>query len=101
MFFVGVGVRLDPMRSRRSARREQPLRELASELQKSDGTKVAVVVCDLAQLDALPGVYEQAKKAFGRVDVLVNNGGVSIRAESTDSIMSRACAVALVALAAV
>jgi NAD(P)-dependent dehydrogenase (short-subunit alcohol dehydrogenase family) len=43
----------------------------------------------LANIDSLKAVYEDALKAFGgRIDILVNNGGVSMRSESTDTSMS-------------
>lgn len=38
-----------------------------------------VLPLDLSDLDSLPGKAEEALEVFGKVDVLVNNGGISHR----------------------
>jgi NAD(P)-dependent dehydrogenase (short-subunit alcohol dehydrogenase family) len=53
------------------ARRRDRLEELASEL-----TDALAVPCDLAELDGVGVVVEQALERYGRVDVLVNNAGM-------------------------
>jgi short-subunit dehydrogenase len=44
-----------------------------------DRDTVMVLPLDLADLDNLPGKAEQALAPFGRVDILVNNGGIGQR----------------------
>ena len=47
--------------------------QLADELNATRPGSCAVVQADLLELDALPGVVEEAAHAFGRLDGLVNN----------------------------
>ncbi|GBG33377.1 Dehydrogenase/reductase SDR family member 7 [Hondaea fermentalgiana] len=65
-----------------SSRRREPLEALAKTLT----CDTAIVTCDLNDLDSLDKVAEDAIAAFGRIDFLFNNGGVSTRcfAEDTD-----------------
>jgi short-subunit dehydrogenase len=59
-----------------AARREDRLQALAAEVQARGGT-AAVQRCDVTSLDDLEALRDFALKAFGRVDVLVNNAGIS------------------------
>jgi len=43
---------------------------------------------DLAQSDTFPALTEQVLGKFGRVDILVNNGGVSQRALAADTLLA-------------
>uniref|UniRef100_A0A6S8D7M7 Uncharacterized protein n=2 Tax=Aplanochytrium stocchinoi TaxID=215587 RepID=A0A6S8D7M7_9STRA len=65
-----------------SARRKKELEKLSEMLE----CESAVVPVDLFELDSLEAVAESALAAFGRVDILFNNGGISTRAlaENTD-----------------
>lgn len=49
---------------------------------------VAVVPLDLTDTDALPAHAEEARQAFGRIDVLINNAGVSQRSLAKDTELS-------------
>lgn len=63
-----------------SARTEEQLEEVAGRL-RSTGRRAEVVVADLDDLEALSGLAGQAAKAFGRLDIVVNNvGGTMPRA---------------------
>ncbi len=63
-----------------SARTEEQLEEVARRL-RSTGRRAEVVVADLDDLEALSGLAGQAAKAFGRLDIVVNNvGGTMPRA---------------------
>ncbi|MGS2726017.1 SDR family oxidoreductase [Psychroserpens sp. BH13MA-6] len=60
-----------------SARREAVLEEV--KLQCQNPNRVAVLPLDLAKSEDMPSITESAIKCFGRIDILVNNGGISQR----------------------
>ena len=64
---AGAGVVLHCHRSRTEAER------LRDELNAMRGASCAVVQADLLEISALPGLVEEAVRAFGRLDALVNN----------------------------
>ncbi|MGH2662337.1 MAG: SDR family oxidoreductase [Actinomycetota bacterium] len=57
-----------------SSRTEEQLKEVANRVEEV-GRRAVVVPADLSDLDAVAGLAETAKDAFGRVDVVVNNVG--------------------------
>jgi 7-alpha-hydroxysteroid dehydrogenase len=57
-----------------SARTEDQLADVAAQVEAA-GRRVAVVVADLADLDAVAALAETAHTTFGRLDVVVNNLG--------------------------
>lgn len=67
------------------ARREPELQALKTEIE-SDGGDIQVHAVDLTDYDALDAVAEQILEEHGKVDVLVNNAGRSIRRKLTDSL---------------
>lgn len=60
-----------------SARREEKLQEVRNNCVNKDN--VAIVVLDLKAFDQMQMYVDEAIKAFGYIDILVNNGGVSQR----------------------
>ena len=58
-----------------SARSADVLEETASSIRQATGRRVEVVPADLNDLDALAGLADTARNAFGRVDVVLNNVG--------------------------
>ena len=56
------------------------------------GGKAAVVVGDLAQIGTIAGLITQAEAAFGRIDVLVNNAGIS-QATETETLDQAQCGI--------
>jgi len=70
-----------------SARREDVLQEIAEQLKLTlaSNDDVAVLPLDLDDLDALDAKAQKALSTFGRIDVLVNNGGYSSRALARDT----------------
>lgn len=63
-----------------SARRKEELQRVRSKcMELSPSVKVGVVPMDLEDISSLPEIAKTAKASFGRVDILVNNGGVGFR----------------------
>ena len=60
-----------------AARSEDQLAEVASRV-KAAGRRAVVVVADLNDLDAVAGLVDSAREAFGRLDIVVNNVGGSM-----------------------
>ncbi|AKU97853.1 oxidoreductase, short-chain dehydrogenase/reductase family [Labilithrix luteola] len=65
-----------------SARRRDELEQVVA---KSGGEGHLVLPLDLAQPDTFPSLVEAVHQRFGRVDVLVHNGGISQRALVKDT----------------
>ena len=55
----------------------QACADLAQELQSEYGVKTAVYCADVSDFDAAKHMAEQVREQFGRIDVLVNNAGVT------------------------
>lgn len=69
------------------ARNTKKLRQAEKEL-GSQGGKVLAVPADVSVADQVNALIQQTKKTFGRIDVLVNNAGISRMktiAESTEA----------------
>jgi dehydrogenase/reductase SDR family member 7B len=62
-----------------AARQEDKLSEVAESLQRG-GTEVLVVKADVSREEDCRNLMEKAVLRFGRIDVLVNNAGISMRA---------------------
>ncbi len=81
-----------------AARREDELRSLEREI-ASQGGKARAIPTDVTLLQEIERLVRETQTAFGRIDVLVNNagvtGGTSLLAE--DAVMARAIAVNLLA----
>lgn len=70
-----------------SSRRTDVLQEVARECQKIESSiEVKVLPLDLGDLPSLPSKTESALSFFGRVDILVNNGGVSTRSMANETV---------------
>jgi gluconate 5-dehydrogenase len=59
-----------------TARKKDELAEAAARLAKG-GIKAVTLATDLAKLDGIPNLVEQAVKELGEIDILVNNAGTS------------------------
>jgi 7-alpha-hydroxysteroid dehydrogenase len=60
-----------------SSRTKEQLDDVASQIEAA-GRKAEVVTADLSDLEAIAGLADAAKSAFGRIDVVVNNVGGSM-----------------------
>lgn len=68
-----------------SARSEDKLNEICAELPNSDSH--LVLPLDLENQDNFPDLAAQVVKRYGRIDILINNGGVSQRGEAWNTPM--------------
>ncbi len=59
------------------ARNIEPLRETAEEIAKKYNVNVLPVACDVTKLEDLEKLVKAAKDKFGRINILINNAGVS------------------------
>lgn len=66
-----------------TARKIDELEKARAHLQAMGG-EVAVISCDLLDLDAIPDVAKQAIAAFDGLDILINNAGTSWAAPAQD-----------------
>lgn len=66
-----------------AARSAEKLKALADELTES-GHQAIPVVCDVGDSAQVEGAVEATVKAFGRIDVLINNAAVAIPGDITD-----------------
>ena len=66
------------------ARRPDALADAAATIAAEGGGRAHTVVADLGEADAADRVVASAVKAFGRLDILVNNMGVSLRGEGDE-----------------
>lgn len=69
---AGLGVNLSI-----AARNEGPLKETAGEIAEKYNVEVMPVVCDVTKLEDLENLVNKTKDKFGRIDILLNNAGVS------------------------
>ncbi|MFA4984816.1 MAG: SDR family oxidoreductase [Candidatus Omnitrophota bacterium] len=60
-----------------AARQEGPLKETAKEISQKYKVEVLPVTCDVTKLEDLENLVNRHKEKFGRVDILINNAGVS------------------------
>jgi len=68
-----------------SARKEQDLNRVAAACAEAGAASVLVQPLDLARHEAIPDIVDHVLKQVGKVDILVNNGGISQRALAKDT----------------
>ncbi len=60
-----------------AARQEAQLKETAEEIAQKYKVQVIPVVCDVAKLEDLENLVNKTREKFGKIDILINNAGVS------------------------
>lgn len=60
-----------------AARSQGPLEETANEIAKKYKVQVLPVTCDVTKLEDLENLVNKGKEKFGKIDILINNAGVS------------------------
>ncbi len=78
--FAGAGAHLIL-----SARNEKELNRVAALCMAAGAASASVQPLDLGQAAALPGIAEAVLKQTGKIDILVNNGGISQRAKAIET----------------
>ncbi|HPI09154.1 MAG TPA: SDR family oxidoreductase [Saprospiraceae bacterium] len=68
-----------------SARNEQELNRVAAACGQAGALSVLVEPMDLGAHDSLPVIVDKVLKKVGKVDILINNGGISQRALAADT----------------
>lgn len=60
------------------ARRKEKLEAVAAEIQ-SMGRKAIAIQCDVSKEESVKNAIDEVLKAFGKIDILLNNAGVAVR----------------------
>jgi NAD(P)-dependent dehydrogenase (short-subunit alcohol dehydrogenase family) len=60
-----------------SSRKQELCDQVASEIEAETGRTVLGVACHVGDWDAIPGFVETVHDRFGKIDVLVNNAGIT------------------------
>src|SRR3954463_16350709 len=60
-----------------SSRKPELCEQVAREVADETGAKTLGLACHVGDWDAIPGFVEQVHTHFGRIDVLVNNAGIT------------------------
>ena len=68
-----------PVRLILSARREKELQRVKNACDQSANKGIEVLPLDLEAANTLEDVTRKAESLFGRIDILINNGGMSQR----------------------
>lgn len=68
-----------------SARNELEINRVAAACSKAGASAVLVQPLDLERHENIPGIVEMVLKKVGKVDILVNNGGISQRSLAKDT----------------
>jgi NAD(P)-dependent dehydrogenase (short-subunit alcohol dehydrogenase family) len=68
------------------ARHLEPCQALADEIEQTTGCRALPYACHVGHWDELSALVEEVYRDFGRVDVLVNNAGMSPRYERVEDV---------------
>ena len=68
------------------ARHLEPCQALADEIVRTTGRRALPYACHVGHWDELPALVDEVYRCFGRVDVLVNNAGMSPRYDRVEDV---------------
>jgi NAD(P)-dependent dehydrogenase (short-subunit alcohol dehydrogenase family) len=69
-----------------ASRKQESCDETAAEIERLTGRRAVPRACHVGKWDELDGLIDDAYEAFGRLDVLVNNAGMSPLYPSVDAV---------------
>ena len=69
-----------------SSRKQELCEKVASEIEEETGVAGLGLACHVGDWDAIPVFVEQVRSRFGRIDVLVNNAGITPTRETPSEI---------------
>jgi NAD(P)-dependent dehydrogenase (short-subunit alcohol dehydrogenase family) len=69
-----------------ASRKLDACERLAEEVRQETGREALAYACHVGRWDDLPGLVEAAYERFGRIDVLVNNAGMSPLYDSVEAV---------------
>ncbi len=67
-----------------AARTETEVKKAAEEIALETGTKTLALICDVTNRASVQGMVAHALDHFGKIDILINNAGTSVRKTSLD-----------------
>ena len=74
---IAVGLAAEGVRLAIAARRKDLLEQVAAGIEKSGGIRPAIVVADVMQLESPQRIRDEAMRALGKIEILVNSAGGS------------------------
>ncbi|AQQ54870.1 SDR family NAD(P)-dependent oxidoreductase [Planococcus lenghuensis] len=66
------------------ARSAEEIEQAASEINTETGRKTVAIVCDVTDSASVNSAVNQAIEQFGKIDILINNAGTSVRETAFD-----------------
>lgn len=67
-----------------AARTKEEVQKAAEEIAAKTGRKTVALVCDVTNQASVQGTVDSALKEFGKIDILINNAGTSVRKTSLE-----------------
>ncbi|MGB8182501.1 MAG: SDR family oxidoreductase [Stellaceae bacterium] len=74
---IAVGLAAEGVRLAIAARRKDLLEQVAAGIEKSGGVRPAIVVADVMQPDSPQRIRDEASRALGKIEILINSAGGS------------------------
>lgn len=74
---IAVGLAAEGVRLAIAARRKDLFEQVAAGIEKSGGVRPAIVVADVMQPDSPQRIRDEASRALGKIEILINSAGGS------------------------
>lgn len=72
-----------------SSRSEEKLKNLQEELNQNNNRKVEIMLADLSKESECKRLYRQVKEKYGAIDILINNAGLGLFGEFTETNLNK------------